>query len=81
MQREEKSSSEVNGWGRGGKERVGERVGERAGERVGEREGEINEAAMGRNKNILIAILSLMKELDAGSLEIVRQEAERSRNK
>lgn len=78
MQREEKSSSEVNGWGRGGKERVGERVGERAGERVGE---EINEAAMGRNKNILIAILSLMKELDAGSLEIVRQEAERSRNK
>jgi hypothetical protein len=73
VQREEKSSSEVNGWGRGGKERERER------ER--EREPEINEAAMGRNKNILIAILSLMKELDAGSLEIVRQEAERSRNK
>lgn len=32
---------------------------------------------LNRNKNILIAVLSLMKELDPGSLEIVRKEAEK----
>ena len=30
-----------------------------------------------RNKNVLIAVLSLLKELDAGSLEIVRKETEK----
>ena len=38
---------------------------------------EHNEEQLNRNKNILIAVLSLMKELDAGSLEIVRKEAEK----
>ncbi len=30
---------------------------------------------MNRNKNILMAVLSLMKELDLNSLEIVKREA------
>ena len=32
---------------------------------------------MNRNQNILMAILSLMRELDQGSLEIVRRESEK----
>lgn len=36
----------------------------------GPKEEDIN-----RNQNILMAVLSLMRELDGGSLEIVRREA------
>lgn len=32
---------------------------------------------MNRNQNILMAVLSLMRELDPGSLEIIRREADR----
>lgn len=35
------------------------------------------EKNMSRNQNILMAILSLMRELDPGSLEILRREADR----
>lgn len=35
------------------------------------------EQNMNRNQNILMAVLSLMRELDPGSLEIVRREADR----
>jgi hypothetical protein len=36
------------------------------------KEDEIN-----RNQNILMAVLSLMRELDSDSLEIIRREAEK----
>lgn len=32
---------------------------------------------MNRNQNILMAVLSLMRELDSGSLEIVKREADK----
>lgn len=35
------------------------------------------EEDINRNQNILMAVLSLMRELDQGSLEIVRREAEK----
>lgn len=38
----------------------------------GPKEEDIN-----RNQNILMAVLSLMRELDGGSLEIVRREAQK----
>lgn len=38
---------------------------------------EAEEEEISRNQNILMAILSLMRELDNGSLEIVKREAEK----
>ena len=62
--KEERVSQEPAGWKGGSNRQI-------------VRGTEVGEEQLNRNKNILIAVLSLMKELDPGSLEIVRTEAEK----